>query len=582
MKKLAMAMVLLAAVPVVGGCGIDPGPVVTYGKAPQDQRLGQLSTKDLVRPENLRDEVELVKRFLRAAADKSLTQLQTVRSYLVDKDWKPVADELNVYRVLEDPVNNGQRDNTIPVSVLMQRIGVLKGGRLEPVYEERTLMQFTVVDSGYPTGYLLKDPPPGLILTDEMLRSRYQPRPVYFWDNDDKRLVPDLRYIPTTDKLEPEKARLLIEYLYAGPSPFLVKAVKQPVGQGPPRTLVHNNDGSLTIDLPNQLPPDDLDRLSTQLQRTLVGGPVSGIQLKIQGVPVEPSGHPEARDVGPAARFAVQAQKVVRIDGGPERPVPLKAEINTGVEWVAFSRREQSVAMSRVVNGARQFFIGPVSGPQAVTVLSGKPVEQAAWLGGESQAALVLSDHKLYEVAPGAENTKVTQLAGPVPGAVTSFSVVPDGRIALVVDKKFYMAALYRTGEALTITQAQQVPTGLDQVQHVALSRVDAIIAGVGLDEKQTKLVVTQINIDGVYQQPAWADYGVGEQISRLVTDFRSSGSFGATYYDYKGVAQQVGQSGASAVQQSQLAPQPGTSPAPSGSPAATPPPAITAVSFDG
>jgi len=578
-KKLAVALVLLAATSAVSACGIGPGQVVTKEKAqPGDQRLDQYSTEDLLRPDNLRDEVELVRRYLRAAADKSDTQLQTVRSYLEDQNWKPAApDELNIYRVLEDPGSAGKRDNEFPVSVLMQRVGVLKAGRLEPVYEERKHVQFTVIDTRSPTGYLLRQPPPGLILSDSMLSTRYQARPVYFWDNADQRLVPDIRYIPS-QMLEGEKARLLIDYLYAGPSPFLLKAVKQPPGQVPLRTLVHNSDGSMTIDLPNQLSDDDLSLLSAQLHRTLVGGPVSRIQIKILGVPVQPAPLQQANDSGPVARFAVQAQKVVRLESGA---VPLSLEVNTGVEWAVFSRRGESVAMSRAVNGVRQFLIGPSGGPRAVAVSSDKPVDQAAWLAGESRAALVLVDRKLYEVRPGTDAPKITPLAGPVPGPVTSFSVVPDGRIALVVDKKFYLGALYHTGETSTITQPQQVPTGLDQVQHVALSRTDAIIAGVGLDDKQTKLVVTQINVDGVLQSSAWEDYGVGEQISHLVTDVRTSTMYvGATYYDYKGAAQQVGTNGASPV--SLLPPsQPSASPAPSSSPAPPPPP-ITAVSFEG
>lgn len=573
MRKLAMTLVLLAAGSAVSGCGIGPGPVVTHGKVQPEDQLNQYSTKDLMRPENLRDPVDLVTRYLYAAADKPDTQLQTLRSFMQDKSWTPDSDELNIYRVLGAPVNEGQRDNTIPVSVTVQRVGALKSGRIEPVYEERTSLQFRVViGSG---GALFETVPNSMILSDLMLHTRYQARPVYFWDNAHKRLIPDLRYIPS-DILEQEKAKLLIEYLYAPPPSWLLKAIKLPPPPEPKRTNpVYNADGTMTIDLPNQLSESDLARLTAQLKATLVRGSVTGIQLKIQGVPVQAASLEPANDSKPAARFGVQQQKVVRLDFGPDRSaVPIAPEVNAGVEWAVFSRREDSVAMSRLVNGARQFLIGPGGAPKPATVPGGKPIDQAAWLEGESRAALVLSDRKLYEVLPGVDPAKaVTQLAGPVPGPVTSFSVVPDGRIALVVDKKLYMAALYRNGETLTITQPQQVPTALDQVQHVALSRLDAVIAGVGLDEnKQTKLVVTQINVDGAQQLPAWTDYGVGEQISHLVADYRTR----ATYYDYKGVAHLVSSSGASPVTENQAVPLPG----PSASSA--PPPPITAVSFEG
>lgn len=575
LKKLAVALVLLAVPGALSACGIGPGPVVTHGKAPTGgEQQFPYSTEDLQRPDNLRDPVDLVRRYLLAAADKPATQLDTLRSYMQDKSWSPPKDELNIYRVPEDPVSEGQRGDTTQVSVMAQKVGVLRAGRIEADvnYEAPAPLLFTVVTNPS-SGAFIERAPSGLILSDSMLNStRYQLRPVYYWDSLEKRLIPDLRYLPS-DLREEEKAKKLIDYLFGPPSPWLLRAVKQTPGLGPLRIPVHNPDGTMTIDLPNQLSETELALLAAQLKQTLVGGAVTGIQFKIQGVPVEASTLALANDSKPAARFGVQQGKVVRLDFTPDKTaVPLSPEVNAEVEWAVFSRGEGSVAMSRIVNNARQFLIGPSGAPRPVSV-GGKPVEQAAWLDGESRAALVLSDRKLYEVVPGADSPR--QLFGPVPGPVTSFSVVPDGRIALVVDGKLHMAALYHNGEALTITQPLQVPTALDQVQHVALSRFAAIIAGVGAGQKP---VVTQINVDGALQLRAWQGYAAGEQISRLVTDFRTGAtSTGPAYYDYKGEAYRVSPGGATQFQ-NLIGPPSGASPPPS-TPSA---PKITAVSFEG
>jgi Sporulation and spore germination len=576
MKRFAVALVSAIATAAAGACAIGPGPVVSRGKAERPgQRPNQISSQTLMRPDRPRDPVDLVHRYLRAAADKSDTQSQTLLSYMEDKEeWKP-AGEIIVYRVGE-PQPQGQIGRIIPVLVPMQKVGTLrKDGRIEPAYADRVETVFNVVDG--PEGYLLDDAPPELMLSDLMLQSDwYEPRPVYFWDKTGTRLITDIRYVPPY-AFEAEKARLLAESLLAGPSPWLAQAVRPTAAQIKLRTTGFSGDGTISIDLhPNQLGEEELSRLATQLEKTLRGGQVTSVQLKIQGVPIRPGRVATADERKLAARFAVRQGKVVRLDSGSVRAaatLPLRPEVNTNVEWAAFSRNEESVAISRKVGNTQEFLIGPSHTPWPVAMPTRQPVDQAVWLEGGSQAALVLSNRTLYEVVPG-ENTKPTPLQGNLPGPVTSFSVVPDGRIALVIDNKLYMAALFRGPEGLTVTLPQQVPTAFDRVQHVALAKLNTlVIAGVA---EQT-LVLTQINLDGCLQQRAWKDYGESEQISRLVADYPN----GAAFYDYRGGAQQLGPGGAAAVREAEVVPEPSAAASPSVSPAPASPP-ISAASFEG
>jgi len=579
MRKLAVAGVLLIATGALSACAIGPGPVVSHGKAERvGQRPNQISSKDLMRPDRPRDEVDLVEGYLRAAADKPDTQAKTLQSYMQDKNWTP-SGEIYVYRVYPF-TKQGQIGNIIPVSVPMQKVGkLLKDGRIEPVYADRVEMAFSVVDGS--DGYLLKDAPRELMLSDVMLQSEwYEARPVYFWDKAGTRLIPDIRYVPPY-ATEPEKARLLVESLFAGPSPWLSQAVRPLTVQVPLRTIpVYSTDGTMSIDLPSQLGEEELSRLATQLDKTLRVGQVSNVQLKIQGVPVQPGRSEVTTDPTQAARFAVRQDKVVRLDSGSQRAasaLPLRPEINVNVQWAMFSRNEESVAISRK-DGS--FLIGPSLAPWHVAMPTGRSVDQAVWLEGASRAALVLSNGTLYEVAPRADTTPAT-LIGSLPGPVTSFSVVPDGRIALVIDNKLYMAALYHGTGGLTVTQPQRVPTAFDKVRHVAMAQFNTIVLA-GVTEKN--LVLTRINIDGALQSGialqsgVWKDYGDSEEISRLVADYRT----GAAYYDYQGRTQQLGPGGATPVRESEVVPAPGATPSPSASPAATAPLPISAASFEG
>jgi hypothetical protein len=564
-KRLAAALVLLAVAGPVSACAIGPGPVVSHGNAPVRSSGSPDSTTQQLSRSHVSSATDLVLKYLNAAADKPETQLETLRSFMRDKSWKP-SGELNIYRV-GAPKANPQNGDTYPVEVPMQRIGVLRDHRIDPVFEEQVTKNFSVVDS--PEGFLLKDAPTELMMSETQLASSccFERRFLYFWDKAGTRLIPDMLYIPSYLSVQ-QKAKLLLEAFFEpGPSNWLAPAVKLPTHQMPLRTLpVYNeSNGTLVVDLPNQLSEAEQRALYTQLDRTLKPNRASVLQLKIQGVPVDPEPADPFDDSRLAARFAVQQGKVMRPESDPS-PVPLADDVNSDVAWAQFSRGEQSVALVRMQGNVQHFYIGPVAGPKPVTV-TGRAVEQAMWLGGEGKAALVLSDHKLFEVVPG-EPPRVTQLAVPQSGAVTSFSLTPDGCVAVVIDGKLYLAVVYHNGDALAMTQPKQVPTGLDQVQHVALGRNEMIVAGVGQNDGQASLLLVHMNVDGS-GRTVWKSYQASQQISHLVIDYRT----GWGYFDY-GSAQVLTSSGASQYGRS------GLSPAPSASTA--PPPPLYAVSFEG
>jgi len=578
-RRLAGALALLCVAGVVSACGIGPGPVTSHGKAQAvDQRLYQYSSKDLIKPDVVTSAADLVDRYLLAAADKLDSRLQTLRTYMLDKNWKPGSETINLYRVGTPQVGFQKTDGIIPVSVTMQRIGVFREGRIEPVHDGPTAKNFDAVERGA-DGFMLQAVPAELMLSDRTLGIRFEARPVYFWDKAGKRLVPDIRYVPRY-MLEEEKAKLLLEYLYEGPPQWLAAAVKLPPAQVPLRSNpVYTSNGSLVIDLPNQLSEGDLARLTTQMERTLIFGQVFAVQLKIQGVPIPPGRSQTADDSGPAARFAVQSGKVVRVKTTPDRDaaaLPLPTEINDRVVWASFSRREESVAMVKLVGNAQQFLIGPARAPTPLAMSGNKSVDHAMWLEGESRAALVLSDSKLFEVVPG-QRPKDVVVTGQVTGPVSSFGLVPDGRITMVINKHLYIAALYRNQDGdLLMTPPQQVPTALDEVQHAALSRLEIVVAGVGRVDAKTGMIVTTINIDGSLQKPPLRPYEASQQISHLVTDFRSATSF----YDFAGGAWQLSQSSAGPLLSNDLVGLDNPSSAPSASPAPTL--AITKASFEG
>jgi hypothetical protein len=542
--RVAGLVALVCAGTVLAGCGITDGPVIPQSRAQQQEEgRGSRSPEGLMRRENETDAKELVRRFLMAAAaDNPQTREKTLLSYTVDGDFRGRGNDIvTVVRVLE--ITQGpQSTDSIPVRVRMQRIGTLTDGRIDPLTEQEEGKDFTftaVEQSG--KGYFLKDPPTELLLSEQGLSDRFEMRPLYFWAQGSQRLVPDLRYV-SIDLDEPVKAKQLIDWLYAGPVDWLKPAVKPVPREAPhPTSLpVYSASGTLTIDLPSPLADSERERLHTQLEWTLRWPTrVLRVELKVQGQQVQPIKSQPIEDLGPAQRYAVVQEKAVRLYS--DEPLPLPTDVNSRVSWVAFSRGEVAVALQQVEGGAARFLIGPSGAPKQVGFFS-KPVGQAVWLDGESRAALVLYEGKLYEVTL---DGRVTLLAGQVPGPVTSFSVVPDGRVALVANGRLWIAALFRPEtRVLSITQPQQVPTTFQAVQQVAFSRrQQLVVSGVAVEYGVQLITMTVTNLDGARALPEegpWPRYALSQQISRLTTDYRN----GQTYYNNGGVAYQLQQRG--------------------------------------
>jgi hypothetical protein len=525
---LAAAGVLAA----LSACGIEPGPVVGHRQAQPDPGSAPLATASLKKTEAEYNPVALVENFLAAAAERPNKREDTLRSYMADPAWKaPAGDaEINVYRQLGISYTRVLAEVT--VTVKLQRIGTLsyKDGLLKPIREDPANETFIAVEGT--SGLLLKKVPQtqGLMMTDSALQNHFESRPVYFSDLSDRRLVPDYRYVSRSAN-DVEQARQLIEWMFAGPAPFLDGAVRTLPAEARPNKLpvVEENETRLVVDLPIPLDPAELTPLGHQLSATLAVNRISEIVITQRGQEARRQNNKTANEA-PGARYAVVNEQVVRLRT-PERgtQAPLIESFNHDVVWASFSRLEGAVVLAQRTGGQTRFFVGPVSGPKPLDLAG---VEQAAWLDGGSKSALVLANRKLYDVT--AEGPKVAELPG-LPGPVVSFSVTHEGRIVLVTaDGVLHIAALRRDeAGALRITTAQEIPTELAQVQHASFREPHSlVIAGITRDTRS--LVLTSIWLDGSRQQsPPQVTYGPGQTISRLTGDPRT----GTVFYEYGGEA---------------------------------------------
>ena len=573
MSKLraALGLLLLAGWGLLAGCGV-PGktrPVVVTD-APRLGAQNDANPEPPPGPEGAGTPLELVKRFLAAPAwGNEVTEdrpnafndaVNKVRQFMVDdkrSSWQltnknPV---LSVVRVVDTgppvPASGGE------VKLTLLPLGVLgDNGKFEPKLADTTqtpkradiTQSRTFIVKQVAGGGLRIDNPPTdtLLLSDEALRDWYEQHPIYFWDSEDKLLVPDLRYLP---KVVPGAKRPteIVDWLLDGPSTWLNGSVipVNPVNKGnkqierQDKLFVEN--GKLVVNLTAKaasISPVALGRFVHQLRWSLrpleepvelrIGGnqlaePVSG---SADGyLAFNPSGPPNALPEPDA--FLVVDRRVQAVRGSAERAAPvLIPEQNVGVVSGALTR--DKAALARLDGNRQRLFLGRFDADQGSatyrdTGLVGATLSRPAWLSLAGQRVLVAADGKLFDVSfPGGAFRMVDMGAL---RSVTAFAVAPDGRrIALVSGNEVYLAQLLPDGTRLRVGQPHRVstrpssePAELDKVTGVAWSREDWIVvaghtaAGGALVEvtvdgsRAERMVLTaldRLTVTGVVAQP--------------------------------------------------------------------------------
>ncbi|MFI7071427.1 LpqB family beta-propeller domain-containing protein [Micromonospora sediminicola] len=521
------------------GCGIpNETEVQVDGSGPAAE--AGASNGSPARPPSPEDSDEpgpFIENYLRAAAAGEREQAYARAKEFIAQEAKSLLPEkqksseigLTVVRLREKlevtPPNN---QGTSVVTVKVQQVGVLRAnGVLAPPEASETEYVFQLRRAD-PTGsgLLLTAVPNVLLVSDSALGKYYLPHTIYFWNADQSRLVPDLRYLPSsvpTERLVTE----VVRWLTGDPSDWLETGVTGLPDGTRPINNATGADGRWEVNL--TMPGADdkkLGLLATQLAWSLPD--LSGqLDLKIQNqkrrtvdLQQERTAHAAYPAGGVPARFSVYdgAIRPLAIGNEPRAAVPLAPADNRNVASAALAYAGDGTRAALVVTGAdrRQrlrvgFGAAPVTG-LATSARSYRAISRPTWLRSSDQnrpSGLVAADGKLYRFDGAAAMSEVP-LA--VPGPVVAVAGSLDGhRIALVSGGALYVAAVSVDG-GVVVGQPRPLATELTGVTAVDwLLENDLVLAG---NEPDLRPAIHQLSVDGGREIALKRD--IGAEVSQL------------------------------------------------------------------
>ena len=540
------AVGLLAAVVLMAGglvgCGIpDETAVRVRGSGPPPGLADGGDSIGRPPPQrgDTRDRAMFVANYLAAPAGNLSESVERVRQFLAPErrgTFKPEA-EINVVRLLDAPlVNPGSQEVTLRV----QHVGVLRAnGALEPPTAQESTYTLVVSEAeGAGQGFYVTSPPPLLLMSDTALANYYQTRSIYFWNNDQTFLVPDLRYLANEVSREKTPTQIL-QWLTGGPSAWLADAVaKLPDGTGPTGNVVPDaHAGKLEIGLTAPAVPTNdkraLDRLGRQLMWSLRPNWTNELILKVAGQPDASftgndflSSNPSYQLTDAPQRFCVYQGRVSRLKfpGGPTGPVPLVSpEINQDVRTAGLSRSGTTTYAALVVAGQRLVVGAARDGQQAnfqTTRLPPGPISRPVWLtalsGGEPErgTGLIAAAGRLHRFSSSGVQTREVVLPG-VSGGVTAVAVAADGyRIAYVAGGNLYVTVVTSTGTDVRAMPSRQVRTSLEGITAVDWSGEKLLVVA-GKRKDTGRSAIVDVRVDAGIEYLRLSDLGEA-QVSHL------------------------------------------------------------------
>ncbi|WDZ86989.1 LpqB family beta-propeller domain-containing protein [Micromonospora cathayae] len=546
-QRRLLAALAVGALLVGGatGCGIPefsevrvdgPGPVGEAGS------INGRPSEPPARGASGSDSAAFILNYLSAPAGEPNRAYTRLRQYIAPEDRDQLQEKqgsdfaVNVVRLLKDPVTTVNPQGTtgekatFSVRIEVQQVGLLRanGTLAAPVATETfydvKLQAAAAAGSGdEDAGYYVVDPSSTLLLSDQALQQYYESYPIYFWNSDQTRLVPDQRYLPLAVPRE-RRVTEVVGWLTDGPAEWLAPTVTRL----PDGTQLINNatetDGRWEIDV--AMPGEDgakLDRLAIQLAWSLpdIDGP---LDLKVRNQ-VRRSLPSLAEHRGLFDAYLVEGapQRLCVYEGGVRRlafvgetsgPDPIDAASNRNVVTAGLSRSGDGLLAALVVtDGKRQrLAVGAGEAPVSVQERSaasyasiGRPVWLKTPVGGPARG-LVVVDGKLHRFDAHAQLTEVPLSLS---GTVTAVAVALDGhRIAMIVGGGLYVAAVSLDG-GVTAGPAREVPTSLTRLSAVDWSGENRLVlAGV-----KGQPAVYDISVDG-----AGAEIALATEVGATVT----------------------------------------------------------------
>jgi hypothetical protein len=488
-RPLLAVLAAVTAALAVTGCVSLPsaGPVLSY---PVTQETGGQNGQNLqitTQPPGAGwNPQQMVSGFLIAAA---ANQDQVARQYLAPaerKRWNPsLTTQTYVYQTRPNVLNpvpqatvpqpggtDGKKGGGPPPSAVVQITGKIQAilSIKDGTYAVPSAsgpnssdpQDFTLVKTG--GEWRISAPPSALLLTQAQFTDEYDLRNLYFFDPNNRYLVPDPVYVPLQASASTLTSRL-VGYLKTPPKDWLAGGATQTAF--PTSTKVSSTlaDGLATVNVTGTITKAQEAEAASQLLWTLVGSGQGGSQVKsvalyANGKPFIPAGgganpvqnQAQAR-YGPATGVSATAagQVVYYLDSagdvysdrvgvaGVAGKQTLVAKIGAGYTRIAVSEGGRYLAALR----DDELYIGPIHGP--LTRQQGSGYMTLGWDPSDNLWTTTGAGEQIFVFRAGA--TLNGRQAKPIEATVTSgpyivsgdqftdLQIAPDGvRVAMILN----------------------------------------------------------------------------------------------------------------------------------------------------
>lgn len=451
MRK-TLACLTVALTTLAAGCASLPtnsAPHVIRSFSPEETETQAAGPKD-------GQESDLLLRDFYHASATPDSDYEAARAYLTEgasAAWDPsgqklVVDSIGMTTLPGSSV--GQRSYSVHGEV----VGVVRsGGSYSP---ERGDYEATIDMEMVDGQWRISSLPEGVVFERTELRNQYQPYNLYFFDQDDRELVTDRRWVHSRRET---LASDLIGLLMEGPSERLRPAL---TGSLPSSvSYTGEQDGAYTFTGFAGVSEDERARFAAQVVWTLATAGVTGpYELKADGQPLIDgtdsldtddfiAASPLVETVGETKLYALAGGKVVRVDERSTQPVEGSLGAASDVIFADIAKDGEWAAIFGKPGDAEDdiFRVGKFDGSEAEVMRAGTFTRPAF----EPDAAAV------WTVADGKRILRTVQSAAT--GSLTTGEVkveLPDG-----VDGNISVLRLSRTGTRVVMVIDGRLYTGI-------------------------------------------------------------------------------------------------------------------------
>lgn len=388
--------------------------------------------------------------------------------------------------------------------------------------------------------YRISDAPPsGLVVYSDEFAQMYRPMRLYFYDQTEQHLVPDVRY--TALESPQDVATWQLRRLIAGPSNELADAVHSelpipPADANPSVTI--SADGSMRIELPgsSRLDGDTKKRVAAQLIMTFANSqPQLALTITDGGAPIDiPGFSPQITKAAlqsdpvtsglfdtndPIPVFYLDGKhRLVTGDNGQAVAGPLGVSGRYALNSVAVASvkpEDDFYVAATIGTGSNQtFWMGRTQTGLFRTSVPRGPLTRPSWAAGLPEA-WVANGAALYRVSWG--NTSLPPTVSKVPTAlqsgdrITALRLSPEGsRIAMIVQgpagfAQLVVGAVVRSGagnDSVRIDSPLPIMPSAYHLSDVAWSD-DMTLWVVGTnDPQQRSHGIWSVTVDGANLRP--------------------------------------------------------------------------------